>query len=227
MKAFTAAVDMGAEMIEFDVRRTADNVLVIHHNSDFAGSEIRDMSRSQLQERAGAAGYTIPTLVDVLEFCASKIPVDIELKEPGYEEHVLETVLGVLEQDQFVISSFHDSIIRKVKNLHSGIRTGLNIGDRPRRQLLSNLFPGRRVRRTGADILVISQKLLKLGFLSTTRGLGLPIWVYTVNDRQDLWKMITEERVDGIFSDRVDVGLFLRDLHTVGQNPESRIQNPE
>jgi glycerophosphoryl diester phosphodiesterase len=70
---------------------------------------------------------------------------------------------------------------------------------------------------------VVSQKLLKLGFLSTTRGLGLPVWVYTVNDRQALWKMITEERVDGIFSDRVDVGLFLRDLHTVGPNAECRM----
>ena len=31
MEAFEAAVDMQAEMMEFDVRRTCDNVLVVHH----------------------------------------------------------------------------------------------------------------------------------------------------------------------------------------------------
>jgi hypothetical protein len=32
--------------------------------------------------------------------------------------------------------------------------------------------------------------------------------------------MITDERVAGIFSDRPDVALFLRDLYAVGQNKE-------
>jgi len=220
MEAFVEAVDMGAEMMEFDVRRTADNILVIHHDFDFAGDEIKAMSISQLQERSGVAGYTVPTLIDVLEFCESKIPVDIELKEAGYEEHVLDTILGILETDRFIITSSFDGVIRRIKDLNPTIRTGLIIGDRPRRQLPFNLYPGRRVRRTGADALVVSQKLLKLGFLTTTRGLGLPVWVYTVNDRKELGEMIKEKRVGGIFSDRPDVALFLRDIHTVGQNAE-------
>ena len=45
MEAFEAAVDMSAEMIEFDVRRTFDGVLVVHHDSDFAGSEINRPQR--------------------------------------------------------------------------------------------------------------------------------------------------------------------------------------
>ena len=215
MESFEAAVEMRAEMMEFDVRRTADNVLVIHHDFDFAGSEIKAVSIKQVEEKAEAAGYRIPTLVDVLQLCKDKILLDIELKEAGYEEQVLETVLGILEPEQFVISSGIDGAIRKIKDINPAIRTGLLVGDRPRRQLLSNLYPGRRVRRTGADVLVVSSKLLKLGFLSTTRNLGLPVWVYTVNDRKELWKLITDERVGAIFTDRPDVGLFLRDLYGV------------
>lgn len=227
MEAFSAAVDMRAEMVEFDVRRTADNVLVIHHNSDFAGGEIRAMSRSQLQERARAAGYTVPTLVEVLEFCKGKLAVDIELKEAGYEEQALETVMGVLEADQFVITSSFDGVIRRIKDLNPRIRTGLVIGGRPLWQLLFELYPGRRARRAGADVFVVSRKLLKFGFLSATRALGLPVWIYTVNERQDLWEMITDGRIGGIFSDRPDVGLLLRDLHTAEQNAEHSTQNAE
>ena len=227
MEAFSAAVDMRAEMMEFDVRRTSDGVLVIHHNSDFAGGEIRAMSITQIEEAAETAAYSIPTLLEVLQFCVGKIVVDIELKEAGYEEQALETVLSVMGTDQFVITSSFDGVTRKIKDLNPTIRTGLIIGGRPLWQLLSELYPGRRARRAGADVFVVSRKLLKLGFLFTTRGLGLPVWVYTVNDRQDLWKCITDGRIRGIFSDRPDVGLLLRDLHTAGQNAEHSTQNAE
>jgi glycerophosphoryl diester phosphodiesterase len=160
----------------------------------------------------------------VLELCEGKLPLDIELKEPGYEEQILETVLGVLDTDRFLITSSFDFVLRRIKELNPAIRTGLIIGDHPRWQLITKLFPGRRARWAGVDLLVVSKTLLKSGFLSTTRNLGLPVWVYTVNDRKELWKYITEGRVAGIFSDRLDVALFLRDLNAVqeGQVPERK-----
>ena len=227
MEAFEAAVDMRAEMIEFDVRRTFDGVLVVHHDSDFAGSEIRDMTMSEILEKADSAGYLVPTLANVLEFCAGKIPVDIELKDAGYEEQVLKAVLDILDPDQFIITSVYDSVIRKAKDLQQGLRTGLVISSHPRWQLITKLYPEHRARRAGADVLVVSQKLLKVGFLSTTRNLGLPVWIYTVNDRKKLWKMVKEKRISGFFTDRPDVGLLLRDLHAAGQKSEPAIQETE
>jgi glycerophosphoryl diester phosphodiesterase len=221
MKAFQMAVEMGAEMIEFDVHRTRDGVLVIHHDPDVAGAFISEMTQEETLGAASELGYSIPTLFEVLEYCNGKLPLDIELKESGYEEQVLGVVLDVLEPDQCIITSMQDSVIRKVKELQSGIRTGFIISSHPRWQLLTKLYPRSRARRANADVLMVSQKLVRFGFLSTTRGLGLPVWIYTVNDRQELWKYITDERVGGIFSDRPDVALFLRDLHTVGQEPES------
>jgi glycerophosphoryl diester phosphodiesterase len=213
--AFEAAIDMRAEMIEFDVRRTADGVLVVHHDLEFAGVEIQTMSKTWLEEAEESAGYSIPTLVEILELCRGKVPLDIELKEPGYEEQVLETVLDILEPNSFIITSFQDTVLRKVKARAPEVRTGLILGNYPRWQLISRLFPGFRARRAGVDVLMVSQKLLPFGFLSTTKNLGLPVWVYTVNDRKKLWKFITDGRIAGIFTDRPDVALFLRDLHSV------------
>jgi len=227
MEAFLAAVDMRAEMIEFDVLRTGDGILVIHHDSDVNGALIAEMTLEEVKEAASGSGYAIPTLIEVLEFSKGKIALDIELKEAGYEEQVLEVILGILEPDQFIITSVHDPVIRKVKDLKPDIRTGFILSSQPRWQLLTKLYPGARARQAGADVLVVSQKLLKLGFLSTTRDLGLPVWVYTVNDRKDLWKVIKEERISGIFTNRPDVGLLLRDLHAAGQKSEPRIQEPD
>ena len=226
-ESFEAAIDMRAEMIEFDVRRTADGVLVVHHDFEFAGVEIQTMSKTQLEEAEESAGYSIPTLVEVLELCRGKVPLDIELKEPGYEEQVLETVLDILEPDNFIVTSFFDGVLGKIKELDSSVRTGLLIGNNPRWQLIARLFPGTRARRAGADVLIVSQKLLKYGFLSTTKKLGLPVWVYTLNNRKELWKYIADGRVRGIFSDRPDVALFLRDLNTVGKFQEPGVRSQE
>jgi hypothetical protein len=53
------------------------------------------------------------------------------------------------------------------------------------------------------------------------------VWVYTVNERHELWKMIKEERVSAIFTNRPDVGLLLRDLHAAGQKSAPGIQDQE
>lgn len=217
MKAFEAAVDMHAEMVEFDVRRTADANLVIHHDQDVAGKHIVDMTLKETRDVSTASGYTIPTLAEVLTYCMGKVLVDVEFKEADYEEQAVEEVLAILEPDQFIVTSTHESVIRKVKDLQPDIRTGFILSSQPRWQLLTKLYPGNRARRAGADVLVVSQRLVKLGFLSTTQDLEFPVWVYTVNERHELWKMIKEERVSAIFTDRPDVGLLLRDLRAAGQ----------
>ncbi len=217
MEAFVEAVDMGAEMMEFDVLRTQDGVLVVHHDPDIGGTLISEMFHEEICKKASDSGYEIPTLAAVLQYCSEKILVDIELKEGGYEEQALAEILGVLDVERFIVTSLHDAVIRKVKDLQPDVRTGFILSSRPRWQLMTKLYPEKRARNAGADILIVSRKLLKLGFLSTTRDLELPLWVYTVNDRYDLWKMITEKRVSAIFSDRPDVALLLRDLHAAGQ----------
>jgi glycerophosphoryl diester phosphodiesterase len=220
MEAFEAAVDMRAEMVELDVRRTKDGVLVVHHDPHFPGGDIRAMDRDQIEDASKSSGYDIPTLVEVLQFCKDTIPVDIELKEPGYEEQVIETVLDILGPDQFLISSSYDMVVLKVKTLRPEIKTGLVLYRPPFLGLLRHLFPAARVRLAGVDFVMVSQKLLGMGFLRFNKGLGKLVWVYTVNDRKRLWKLMADERIGGVFTDRPDVGLFLRDLHILSQNPE-------
>ena len=215
IEAFQAAINMKAEMIEFDIHRTSDGELVVHHDPDIAGKLICDLTSQQAAEAAETEGYSLATFKQVIEVAGGVVPMDIELKEAGYEEQVLEMVLDRLDPSQFLVTSFDDLVIAKVKSLDSRIRTGILLGVKSFPKIVRELLPGSRVRSTGADILIVDMGLLKLGFYFFNRNLGKPIWVYTVNDRKDLWRLIEGGKVDGIFTNRTDVGLFLRDLYLV------------
>jgi len=225
LEAIEIAVDMGPEMVEFDVRRTADGVLVIHHDQDFDNVKILDMTMNQIRERFGSKEYTVPTLAEALRLCKGKILPDIEIKEHGYEEQLLEMALDILGSERFIISSGHDTVVGKVKALRPEVRTGLILSCCPFPGFVRNLFPSARVRMTGVDIVMVNRQLLRLGFLNLNAGLKKPVWVYTINDRKEMWKYITDSRVGGVFTDRPDVGLFLRDLHAVNQEGEYRIKS--
>lgn len=220
IEAFQAALNMGSEMIEFDVRRTGDGVLVVHHDRDFNGADIPDLTMEQIRESSGSARHAVPELPGVLRLCGGKVLLDIELKEEGYEEQVLGTVLDFLEPDRFLISSAHETVIRKVKELRPEIRTGLVLYRGPFPGCLGRLFPASGVRRSRADVLVVSKGLLKMGFIRFNARLEKPVWVYTVNDREKLGKHIADPGIGGIFTDRPDLGMFLRDLYEVGRGKE-------
>ncbi|MBN2720501.1 MAG: glycerophosphodiester phosphodiesterase [Proteobacteria bacterium] len=220
LESFEAAIAMGSDMIEFDVRRSRDGILLVHHDPDFDGVKILDLTMEEILERSGSAGYKAPALSEVLLLCRGKVVLDVELKEAGYENQVIKEVLDILAPDQFLLSSMKDKVIREVKRIRPEIRTGLGLYSCPFPRVLGQLFPAGRIRRTGADVLVVSEGLLKWGFLRFAAGLGKPVWVYTRNDRKGIWKLITDPRVGGIFTDRPDVGMFLRELYWKGKNPE-------
>lgn len=215
VESFRAALEMQAEMVELDVRRTADGRLVVHHDPDIGGRAIAGMSWTEARQAAADNSYALADLEEVVALVAGRCALDVELKEAGYEEEVTALVLGQMAEEQVVFTSSIDSVVLRMKEVEPTVRTGLIIGSRPRRHYLAKLFPRRRAEAAGVDLLVVSRKLLPAGFLRLNRHLGLPVWVYTANDRKDLWKLITDGRVDGIFTDRVDVGLFLRDLYAV------------
>lgn len=212
LEAFRIAMEMGADMIEFDVRKTADDILIVSHDDNVEGSLIKDRTYDEIHSAAMDAGYIVPTLKETFEFTEGKIKLDIELKEDGYAESVAELSMEYMGASDFVITSSLDSAVKAVKNRYPEIVTGLVLGSRPFSSLLRSLFPAKRIRDTGADILAVDRELLRLGFLRVVKKLGLPVYVWTVNDRKLMGKLLSTDGVAGIFTDKPDVGLFLREM---------------
>ena len=101
LDAFREAVRLGADGVELDVRRTANNVLVAHHDAHLMdGRAIVDLSDDELPE-------WVPTLAEVMEVCHEaacdrKFIINIEIKstpgDPDYDakHQVSAAVAGVV-----------------------------------------------------------------------------------------------------------------------------------
>jgi len=64
--SLSKAIDMNCAGSEFDVRMTADNILVVNHDSDFYGLEIEKVKYETLAGHALKNGEKIPTLESYL-----------------------------------------------------------------------------------------------------------------------------------------------------------------
>lgn len=124
--AFERAIALGADGIELDVRRTADDRLVVHHDPNLAdGRPIRATRASDLPEQ-------IPTLSQALDACAGAF-VNIEIKnDPSEADHdpadwVAWQVAGHLARrgggPRWLISSFRLATVAQMRRVAPGVRT--------------------------------------------------------------------------------------------------------
>jgi glycerophosphoryl diester phosphodiesterase len=215
VEAFEKAVEVGAAMIEFDVRRTKDKTLVCIHDADIDGARVDGMTFDQLQSRATALGYEVPRLKDVLAAFKGRIAFDVELKERGYEAQVLDVLASEVTPSQFVIKSFHDETVKVLKEMDEQVYAGLLLGVAAPAGLktrVKEVLPEIRLARVGADFVSPNHQLLRLGFVARMHRLGYKVYVWTVDDVA-LMKRLVEQGVDAIVTNRPDLGLSVVGAH--------------
>jgi glycerophosphoryl diester phosphodiesterase len=144
LEAFDAAVEAGADAVEFDVRVTSDEHAVVLHDAEVdrttdgsglvRGMNLDAVRRLQITSGGGTTG--VPTLVEVLTLVSGRVAVDIEIKnipgEPDFEpdrERAVALVHAGLDAVAFVgdviVSSFNPLSIAASRDTRPEISTGL------------------------------------------------------------------------------------------------------
>jgi len=200
-------------MIEFDVRRTKDNVLMVYHDELIQDRPINDLVCVEIKQLAANQGFHLPTAEEVFKWSRGRIKLDVELKEEGYEKKVAELLIRYLKEDQFVITSFNESSLRIIKDNYPDIQAGLLLGKfkAPPWTRISEFFPMRRCKNAKADFLVAHFKLLRFDFLERARKRGKPVFVWTVNDEEMIWNLLNDNSVHAIITDKPDIAVSLRE----------------
>lgn len=139
MEAFRAAVALGVDQIETDVRITADGELVLHHDATVDRTTngtglVKDFTLAQLKELdAGIkkgeqfAGCKIPTFLEFMDYMKTlpDMTIDIELKEYTHVDEatayaVADRVLKIVDEygftDRIVINSFDGKLNEYIAN---------------------------------------------------------------------------------------------------------------
>jgi glycerophosphoryl diester phosphodiesterase len=171
-----------------------------------------------LRERIAAS----PTLDEALErfatAAAANVLVHVDIKRPGFEERVVHALgrRGLL--DRTVVSSYFRPTLRAVRRadpeLPTGVgypydRTGLAERYVPPLALHTGLAAMRRalpwriggmVRGAQATVAMLHHLVLSAAVIERCRGLGVPVWAWTVNDRASLAR-VEALGVDGVLTD--------------------------
>lgn len=189
-EAILAAIDLGADMIETDVRRAPDGVLVLSH-----------------QPPGSSEGLV--TLAEFLELAGDHMIVDLELKESGYEADVV----AALEPRPagLVVSSFDPACVAAIRALAPEVETALLFGERA---LGTDLFA--QADECGASVLAPQFFLLTPEVRAQARRGGRRLIVWTVNDADMLDHVIAEPSTWAVITDVPDVALARRAARAPG-----------
>lgn len=208
LEAFEAAIRLGADYVEFDVRKTADGWLVVFHDSKIENVSISEITYDRLCQITARLGYTVPLLKDVLKLCQGKIKLDIELKEAGYERTVIDMVKGRFRYGDFVMKSFSDAAITHIKKYDKNIKTGLLVGRKhvPIKTFISDIFPMRRLKLCHADFVSPHYALCSKAYVNYMHKHGLKVFVWTVNSPKAI-KRCLWLNADAVITDRPDMAM--------------------
>jgi glycerophosphoryl diester phosphodiesterase len=209
---YRQAIELGADYVEFDVRRTRDGVTAVYHDEcTGSGRAVRDLTYRELADELGHEALTFEELLDV---AAGRVGLHLDLKETGYEAEIVRAALDRCPLDKLVITS-GDTAIRTIKEQFPDVRAGLSIGGEigglapwmKLRVRLSELFPGRRLQRCHADFIAVHQQLAGLTVLRFCESRGIPAWVWTVDDEPGIARFLADRRVTALITNRPEVAL--------------------
>jgi len=191
---FLAGVRRGAEWIEFDVHRTADGAVVVHHDFDLGGQAIARLTLKQAKLQARRFKHiALPTLDEVLEGVPEHVGLGVEIKAPGIGRAVLRVLARYRAVERALVSSFHWPTVRALADLRPRVRTGLLTCSRL-------LDPVGDLGRARAHALCQEHTLADRQLVRAVHRAGLEIHVWTANAPADLRRMMALG-VDGIITD--------------------------
>jgi len=199
--AFELAVELGCDMLEFDVLAVRGTLVVAHDS-----------------RRARASG--VVTLDDALAFCAERLPgvgLQVDLKRRGIEAGVLDALRRHGVYERAWVSSFDAGSVRRMARLAPDLprsytlpRDRMSISKRRAfapvvRGALASLgasLPGRLpalLERSGADAFTLHHSVASPEAIARAHDLGAPVYVWTVDDPR-LAQTLVGAGADGIIT---------------------------
>ena len=204
--SFEQAIDLGADMIEFDVRRTRDRELIIFHDAELAGAPVASLTRSEIEVQAGVLP---PLLEEALELARGRIALDVELKEDGYVDELADLLSGFAASGgELIVTSFLDAVLARLRQLTPQLRRGLVLS-------VSTERAPARANACGATVVLPKMHLVDEASLAeiSDAGLTVIVWDFMAAEHAAL---LSDARISGVITDDVPGALAARaDLTTI------------
>lgn len=194
---FQKALDLGVEMLEFDLRFSKDKILMVIHDDTVDRTtnglgKISDYSLKQLKEFDACSGFCelgkqqIPTFTELCELLKSypEILLNVEIKPSDDSKEVADQAIVMLREygylSQCIFTSFDADIVAYIHDTY-GLKTQGFPGE-----IMFNFVPGENGTYSKMWAVGISMKLLTTERVQFFKDLGILVWCYCPDDERQV-----------------------------------------
>jgi glycerophosphoryl diester phosphodiesterase len=201
LAAIQKGIDLGVDLVEIDLRRTADGALVVLHDgtvnrtTDGKGRVNRLTLKKVRQFNAGN-GEQVPTFEEVLKVASGKVGLMVELKITGAGQQVVETIRNSRFKKPVLYASFLPEVLSEVRTVDAAASLLMLFGRVPR-------APVARALEYGASHVGLRHDRTTGRLVDSFHQAGLRVFVYTANHPRDIQHAISIG-VDGVISNFPD-----------------------
>ena len=201
--SFQKALDMQVDGIELDVHLSADGEVIVIHDETInrttnGNGLINTLSSRELKQFRINEHHEIPLLSEVFELVDKNCFINIELKSYETADKLVELIEKYVSEkkwnyDHFLVSSFDCNALQQVRFLNDEIQIGV-------------------LTDTDLDLALAFAKFIQAKSIhpyfhmlteenvSRIQSKGLQVFAWTVNEREDIEKIINC-KVNGIITD--------------------------
>lgn len=207
LQAFHAAKSTPrCSVIEFDVRKTKDNIPIVIHDSTLERTttghgSVKNFTYEELQKVSiKNSNQKISSLRDVFSQIGSDMGYDIEIKTEDTASYVVDEIWrSGIPYKNILVTSFKWEEIEAVRKLDPSIHTGL----------ISVIRPERAIRKCvllGCPVVVLNHRVITKDLMKYAEENTIDVYAYTVNEK-DLVNKLIHYGVKGIITD--DLALII------------------
>ena len=216
LRAFEKAIELGADMIEFDVHVCKSGEAVVMHDATVdrttnGKGEIVGKALKELKSLDAGKGEKIPTLEEVLNLIDRKTKVNIELKRSETAEPVTKIIHNYVlnkdwSYDDFLVSSSDFAELKSFFDKKIPVKLGVIIrkGNSGLKNIIFRKYSYLDFAKSiNAFSIHFSKFLASSKRIKEARRQGFSVFVWTVNSESEI-KKFKARKTDGIFSDFPD-----------------------
>lgn len=201
LRSFQKAIELGADAIELDVRKSKDDYIVVIHDDNIEKTTngeglVSNLNLNQIKSYSANKNEKIPTLEEALDFIGNRVKVFVELKELGLEEKVLDIIYRKGLENSVVIVSFLEGVLKRTRELDAKVEIGLVYA--------KHKNPIKAALELKAQFLLGFYRFVHTTNVQKAHENGIKIIVWTINSAQEVADF-KEKGVDGIASDKPDI----------------------
>jgi glycerophosphoryl diester phosphodiesterase len=228
MYGFERAVDLGVDVLETEVHSTADNFLVLMHDSTvdrttngsgpirtFTLEELKTLDAGYNWSSDGGqtfpfrgSGITVPTLEELFTVLPNvRINIDIKQEKPSLVASLCKTIRTFDMVDKVMVASFSSRVLKAFRRRCPEVTTSAGTGEVAMFFVMNLVFLG-AVYRPACQAFQVPEyssglRVLTKRFVKTAHGRNLAVHAWTINETTDMQRLLALG-VDGVITDYPD-----------------------